>query len=109
MEETTLDLWAYLGTALGTLLLAAALAWSGKQFARQMRELWVVLRGHRELIEQAVDQPTDPVIQRLAQLMALPPDVLVAFSSAFLRALADGLDHTTGIEMEENGVHQDST
>ncbi|MBN1679583.1 MAG: hypothetical protein JW966_04775 [Anaerolineae bacterium] len=92
VTEQTLALWQVLGTVLGTLLLAAATLWAGRQITQQARELWRVVRGHMPDVVAAVDQPADPLIVQLAKLTTVPAAVWAVFLPAFLESLAEGLD-----------------
>ena len=49
-SEDTWALWGLLGTLLGTLLLVAALLWSGARVNEQARALWRSVRGQRAAI-----------------------------------------------------------
>jgi len=42
--------------------------WAGKHVTRQARELWQAVRGHKAALIQAIDEPTDPAIVKLAQM-----------------------------------------
>ena len=92
IAEPALTVWGLLGTALGTLLLAAATLWAGALLTRQAREVWRAVRGHAPEVLAAVDEPTDPLIAGLARYSRVPPAVWAAFLPAFLTALAAGLD-----------------
>ncbi|NLF76961.1 MAG: hypothetical protein GX573_14780 [Chloroflexi bacterium] len=59
MDETTLHVWSLLGTAVGTVLMAAVLLWASRQAIWQIMALWRVVRGHRDEIIGAVDEPGD--------------------------------------------------
>jgi hypothetical protein len=91
-SESTLQIWALLGTLLGTLLLFAGSLWASRQITQQARELWHTLRGHTPAIIGAVDETTDPLIGQLARLSPVPAAVWATFLPAFFEALADGLD-----------------
>jgi len=92
VAEPALTVWSLLGTALGTLLLAAATLWAGAQLTRQAREVWRAVRGQTPQVIAALDEPTDPLIAQLACLSRVPAAVWAAFLPAFLSALAVGLD-----------------
>ncbi len=91
-SERTWALWGLLGTLLGTLLLVAALLWSGARISEQGRALWRSVRGQRAALIAAVDEPADPLIAQLAALSHVPAGVWAVFLPAFLNALAEGLD-----------------
>lgn len=91
-SERTWALWGLLGTLLGTLLLVAALLWTGARVNEQGRALWRSVRGQRAALIAAVDEPADPLIAQLAALTRVPPGVWAVFLPAFLNALAEGLD-----------------
>mgnify|MGYP001397613357 FL=1 len=91
-SERTWALWGLLGTLLGTLLLVAALLWTGARVSEQGRALWRSVRGQRAALIAAVDEPGDPLIAQLAALTRVPPGVWAVFLPAFLSALAEGLD-----------------
>lgn len=105
MDPTVLEIWVWLGTALGSLLIALAILWAGKHATLQIREWWLILRAHNAKLLAAVDEPGDRTIQRLAQWSGVSGDVWAAFLPAFLRALADGLDQATDVppSPEESG------
>ncbi|MEL7673535.1 MAG: hypothetical protein AAGU78_07335 [Chloroflexota bacterium] len=91
-SERTWALWGLLGTLLDTLLLVAALLWTGARVSEQGRALWRSVRGQRAALIAAVDEPGDPLIAQLAALTRVPPGVWAVFLPAFLSALAEGLD-----------------
>lgn len=91
-SERTWALWGLLGTLLGTLLLVAALLWTGARVSEQGRALWRSVRGQRAALIAAVDELGDPLIAQLAALTRVPPGVWAVFLPAFLSALAEGLD-----------------
>ncbi len=91
-SEDTWALWGLLGTLVGTLLLIAALLWSGARVNEQARALWRSVRGQRAAVIAAVDEPADPLVAQLATLTRVPAGVWAVFLPAFLNALAEGLD-----------------
>ena len=100
VAEPALAVWSLLGTALGTLLLAAATLWAGAQLTRQAREVGPM--SHVAAHIAALDEPTDPLIAQLAGLSRVPAAVWAAFLPAFLSALAAGLDQVlTGPDSPE--------
>ena len=92
MEQALIYVWSGLGGVIGTLVLVAVMVWASKTTLRQLRDLWHVVRGHRDDLMAGVDQPTDPLIRALARLTGLPPTVWTALLSELMRSLADGLD-----------------
>lgn len=99
-SEQTWALWGLLGTLLGTLLLVAALLWTGARVGEQARALWRSVRGRRAAVIAAVDEPADPLVAQLAALTRVPAGVWAAFLPAFLSALAEGLDRALNGEGE---------
>ena len=99
-SEQTWALWGLLGTLLGTLLLVAALLWTGARVGEQARALWRSVRGQRAAVIAAVDEPGDPLVAQLAALTRVPAGVWAVFLPAFLSALAEGLDRALNGEGE---------
>ena len=99
-SEQTWALWGVLGALLGTLLLVAALLWTGARVGEQARALWRSVRGQRAAVIAAVDEPGDPLVAQIAALTRVPAGVWAAFLPAFLGALAEGLDRALNGEGE---------
>ena len=91
MDPTTLQVWSWLGTVLGTLVLAVAVLWAGKQLTVQALGLWHVLWAHESHLKAAVDEPTDTVNQTLARVSGVSAEVWAALLPAMLEALVNGL------------------
>ena len=53
-SEQTWALWGLLGTLLGTLLLVAALLWTGARVGEQARALWRSVRGQRAAVKNCM-------------------------------------------------------
>ena len=97
-SDVMVTLWSLLGALLATLLLLAGTLWASATLAGQVRRIWAVLRGHLPEVVAAVDQPGDAINVQLARLTSLPSGVWSAFLTAFVEALAAGLDqHGTQI------------
>lgn len=101
VSEPMLAVWSLLGALLGTLLLVAGSLWASALVTRQTRALWHALRGQREAVVTAVDEPTDPLIAQVAALTHIPGAVWAAFLPAFFNALADGLDRALSESPEQ--------
>lgn len=97
-SDLMITLWSVLGTLIATLLLLAGTLWASAALTEQGRRIWRTLRGHVPEVIAAVDQPGDPVNVQLARLTQLPPGVWSAFLTAFVEALAAGLDQNTESE-----------
>lgn len=91
MDPTTLQVWSWLGMVLGTLVLAVALLWAGKEFTVQLRGLWRVLRTHESQLKAAIDDPADIINRRLAQVSGMPSEVWAVLLPAMLEAFMNGL------------------
>lgn len=92
MDNSLLQLWSLVGTALGIVLVVTVMAWGCKQTIRQVRDIWLELRHHQKMWLAAVDEPDDVLVRRLAALSSLPPEAWTAFLTAFLQALAGAMD-----------------
>lgn len=90
--DVMVTLWSVLGALLATLLLLAGTLWASAALGGQVRRIWRALRGHVPQVIAAVDQPGDAINVHLARLTQLPPGVWSAFLTAFVEALAAGLD-----------------
>jgi hypothetical protein len=102
VDETTLHVWSLLGTAVGTIMMALVLLWASRQAIQQVVAVWRVVRGHRDEIIGAVDEPGDALIRRLEQLTTIPAGVWAALLPALLRSLARELD--TWLEMPDEAA-----
>lgn len=94
-SDVMVMVWSALGALLATLLLLAGTLWASTVVMRQVQQGWHSLRGHVPDVIAAVDQPGDAINVQLARLTHLPPEVWAAFLSAFVEALAAGLDRAT--------------
>lgn len=103
VSEMMLEVWAILGTLLGTLLLVAALLWASTRVLAQGRAAWAALRGHVPDVLAAVDEPGDRLNAQLGRLTRVPPAVWAAFLPAFVEALAAGLDRALAEPSRSHG------
>jgi uncharacterized protein YneF (UPF0154 family) len=83
-------------------LISGALSvYAGKQFSKQLRDLYRLFRPQIKVIVEQIDEPTDDPVEWIAKVSPVAARLIVAFGPTIIKAIQSELDKMADIPPQE--------
>ena len=99
--------WHVLGYILGLAIASVALGVAARQLpeiALAFRRAWYIVRKYRPDIERAFDQPTDPLVQAVAERLGVEPEFVQEAMMEFWRSVVSGVTQSAGGDVANDNI-----
>jgi hypothetical protein len=74
---------------------------AGKQFSKQLRDLYRLFRPQIEVVVGQIDEPTDDPVEWIAKVSPVAARLIVAFGPTIIKAIQSELDKMADIPPQE--------